>query len=128
MATIEEKIKNIRELKNLTQGYMAEKLGITQAGYSKLESGATKISYSKIAEISKILEVQTEELLAFDSQKFFNSFNNVKGNNNGSIVTIKVEEGDVKSLYESKIKLLEKLLHHTENELEKYKDRFGDLI
>ncbi|MEC4114616.1 helix-turn-helix transcriptional regulator [Myroides pelagicus] len=38
----------MRELKNLTQEYVAEKLGMTQAGYSKIESGATKLSYSKI--------------------------------------------------------------------------------
>lgn len=126
MATIEEKIKNMRELKNLTQEYMAEKLGITQAGYSKIESGATKISYNKIVDISNILGVQTEELLAFDSQKYFNSFNNVKGSNNGS-VTIKVEEGDIKSLYEDKISLLNRLLIKTEKELERYKDKFGDI-
>lgn len=126
MATIEEKIKSIRELKNLTQEYMAEKLGITQAGYSKIESGTTKISYNKIVDISKILGVQTEELLAFDSQKYFNSFNNVKGSNNGS-VTIKVEEGDIKTLYEDKISLLNKLLEMTEIELEKYKKKFGDI-
>ena len=126
MTTIEEKIKTMRELKNLTQEYMAEKLGITQAGYSKIESGATKISYDKIVDISKILGVQTEELLAFDSQKYFNSFNNVKGSNNGS-VTIKIEEGDVKTLYEDKIKLLQKLLDKTETELEKYKYKFGDI-
>ena len=105
---------------------MAEKLGITQAGYSKIESGATKISYDKIVDISKILGVQTEELLAFDSQKYFNSFNNVKGSNNGS-VTIKIEEGDIKSLYEDKISLLTRLLEMTEIELEKYKKKFGDI-
>lgn len=33
------KIKSIRELKNLTQEYMAEKLDISQAAYSKLEKG-----------------------------------------------------------------------------------------
>ena len=126
MATIEEKIKSVRELKNLTQEYMAEKLGITQAGYSKIEGGATKISYNKIVDISKILGVQTDELLAFDSQKYFNSFNNVKGSNNGS-VTIQVEDGDIKTLYEDKIKLLYKLLEKTENELEKYKFKFGDI-
>ncbi len=126
MTTIEEKIKTMRELKNLTQEYMAEKLGITQAGYSKIESGATKISYDKIVDISKILGVQTEELLAFDSQKYFNSFNNVKGSNNGS-VTIKIEEGDIKSLYEDKISLLTRLLEMTEIELEKYKKKFGDI-
>jgi transcriptional regulator with XRE-family HTH domain len=127
MAAIEEKIKNVWELKNFTQDYVAERLGITQAGYSKIESGATKISYSKIVDIAKILEIETEELLAFDSQKYFNSFNNVKGNNNGS-VTIKVEDGDVKTLYDDKIRLLEKLLDRTEKELEKYRDRFGDLM
>ncbi len=126
MKTVEEKIRGIRELKNFTQEYMAEKLGMTQAGYSKIESGGTKLTYSKIEEISKVLGVQIEELLAFDSQKYFNSFNNVKGNNNGS-VTIKVEDGDVKTLYEDKIKLLEKLLNITEKELKSYKDRYGNL-
>lgn len=125
MNTVEEKIRNLRELKNLTQEYMAEKLGITQAGYSKIESGATKLTYNKIEEISKVLGVQTEELLAFDSQKYFNSFNNVKGSNNGS-VTIKVEDGDIKSLYEDKIRLLEKLLFNTERELQSYKERYGE--
>lgn len=126
MTNIEEKIRKMRELKNFTQEYMAEKLSITQAGYSKIESGATKLSYNKIEEISKVLGVQTEELLAFDSQKYFNSFNNVKGSNNGS-VTINVEDADIKGLYEGKIKLLEKLLYNTERELQSYKDRFGDL-
>lgn len=125
MNTVEEKIRNLRELKNLTQEYMAEQLGITQAGYSKIESGATKLTYNKIEEISKVLGVQTEELLAFDSQKYFNSFNNVKGSNNGS-VTIKVEDGDIKSLYEDKIRLLEKLLFNTERELQSYKERYGE--
>jgi len=125
MNTVEEKIRNLRELKNLTQEYMAEQLGITQAGYSKIESGNTKLTYNKIEEISKVLGVQTEELLAFDSQKYFNSFNNVKGSNNGS-VTIKVEDGDIKSLYEDKIRLLEKLLFNTERELQSYKDRYGE--
>jgi transcriptional regulator with XRE-family HTH domain len=126
MVRVEDKIKNIRELKNLTQEYMAEKLGITQAGYSKIESGATKISYSKLTAIAKILEVDIEDILAFDSQKYFNSFNNVKGSNNGS-VTIKVEDGDVRQLYEDKIALLQKLLENTERELNRYRDRFGDI-
>lgn len=126
MKTIEEKIRNVRELKNLTQEYMAEKLGITQAGYSKIESGATKLSYAKLSEISKILGVEVEELMAFDSQKYFNSFNNVKGSNNGS-VTIKVEDGDIKTLYEDKIRLLEKLLDITERDLKEYRDRYGKL-
>lgn len=127
MLSIEEKIKNLRELKNFTQEYMAEKLGVTQAAYSKIENGTNKISYAKIVDISNIFGVKPEELLAFDSQKFFNSFNNVKGSNNGS-VTINLDEGDIKKLYEDKIALLQRLLDMTEIELHKYKEKFGELF
>ncbi|WP_410879336.1 helix-turn-helix domain-containing protein [Myroides sp. DW712] len=101
----------------------AEKLGMTQAGYSKIESGTSKLSYSKIESIAKVLGIEIEELLAFDSQKYFNSFNNVKGSNNGS-VTIQVDN-DVKKLYEEKIALLEKLLQIREDQLERYKSIYG---
>ena len=127
MATVEEKIRNIRELKNLTQEYMAEKLGITQAGYSKIENGTTVLTYAKLIQIAKILEVNIEDIIAFDSQKYFNSFNNVKGNNNGSI-TITTDNTDfIKSLYEDKIKLLQKLLEKTEAEVDRYRNKFGDI-
>jgi len=43
---IGQKIKKLRELKNLTQEYMAEQLGMkNQSSYSKLESGETDIPY-----------------------------------------------------------------------------------
>lgn len=126
MESIGEKIKNIRELRNLTQDYMATQLGITQAGYSKMESGTSQINYQKLVEIAKILDISLEDMLGFDSQKYFNSFNNVKGNNNGS-VTINVADVDIKQLYEDKIFLLNKLLKNTERDLERYRDKFGEI-
>lgn len=123
---IEEKIKSIRELKNYTQGYMAEELGITQAAYSKIESGQTKLTVSKINDIAQIFDMPVEDLVAYDSQRYFNSFNNVKGSNNGSVIG----NGDVElitKLYEDKINLLERLLHATENELLRYKEKYGEL-
>lgn len=127
MATsIKNNIKSIRELKNYTQEYMADQLGVTQAGYSKIEKGKTVLSYVKLVEIARILEVSVEDILSFDSQKYFNNFNKVIGNNNGSIL-INTEENSktLKLLYEDKIRLLEKLLEKTEAELERYKLRFG---
>lgn len=92
MATsIKNKIKSIRELKNYTQEYMAEQLGVTQAGYSKIEKGKTILSYVKLVEIARILEVSVEDILSFDSERYFSSFNKVIGNNNGSIL-INTEE------------------------------------
>jgi transcriptional regulator with XRE-family HTH domain len=125
--SIKNKIKSIRELKNYTQEYMADQLGVSQAGYSKIEKGKTILSYAKLVEIARILEVSVEDVISFDSQRYFNSFNKVIGNNNGSIQINSETSGDLKILYEDKIMLLEKLLSQTERELERYKKKFGQI-
>lgn len=128
MATsIKNKIKSIRELKNYTQEYMADQLGVTQAGYSKIEKGKTILSYIKLVEIARILDVTVEDIISFDSQRYFNNFNNVNGNNNGSILINQDNNDTLKTLYEDKIKLLEKLLKKTEDELCRYKKKFGQI-
>lgn len=125
--SIKNKIKSIRELKNYTQEYMADQLGVTQAGYSKIEKGKTVLSFVKLVEIARILEVSVEDILSFDSQRYFNNFNKVKGNNNGSIQINQDNNAALKELYEDKIMLLEKLLSKTEEELNRYKKKFGQL-
>lgn len=127
MSHIADNIRKVRELRNFTQEYMAGQLGITQAGYSKIESGTTDISFSKIEEIANILKVTPADLVAFDSQKYFNSFNNVKGSNNGSVI-IEMKTDEMKKLYEDKIGLLEKLLHIAEADLQNYRDKFGRIV
>lgn len=127
-SSIKNKIKSIRELKNYTQEYMADQLGVTQAGYSKIEKGKTTLSYVKLVEIARILEVSVEDVISFDSQRYFNSFNTVRGDNNGSIqFNSDNNAATLKVLYEDKIRLLEKLLTKTEEELCRYKDKFGQL-
>lgn len=126
-SSIKNKIKSIRELKNYTQEYMADQLGVTQAGYSKIEKGKTILSYVKLVEIARILEVSVEDVISFDSQRYFNSFNKVRGNNNGSIQINSDNSATLKVLYEDKIKLLEKLLSKTEEELSRYKEKYGQI-
>ncbi|WP_163408272.1 helix-turn-helix transcriptional regulator [Flavobacterium ajazii] len=125
--TIKNKIKNIRELKNYTQEYMAEKLGVTQAGYSKIEKGKTSLSYEKLVEIGRILDVSVEDIISFDYDRYFNSFNRITGNNNGSILINTENTSTLKELYEDKIRLLEKLLNRTEIELGRYKEKYGEI-
>ena len=38
-------LKSLRELKNYTQSYLANKLGISQSYYSKLENGYAKLTH-----------------------------------------------------------------------------------
>ena len=56
-----------------------------------------------------------------------NNFNKITGNNNGSILINADNTSVLRELYEDKIRLLEKLLNRTENELERYKGRFGEI-
>jgi transcriptional regulator with XRE-family HTH domain len=123
---IEHKIKNIRELKNLTQEYMAERLDISQAAYSKIEKGETKISEEKLLQIAQALEMKPEDIKAFDSQKYFNSVSNVEGDYSG-IYIVSADIELIKKLYEDKITLLEKLLSNAENEIKRYNSKYGEL-
>src|SRR5690554_1476295 len=69
---VQKNIRQLRELNNLTQTYMAQKLNMSTASYSKLESGQTDITLSKIEQIAKILNVELENILNFDSSQIFN--------------------------------------------------------
>ncbi|MCF2221004.1 helix-turn-helix transcriptional regulator [Chryseobacterium sp. PS-8] len=130
---IGNKIKNIRELKNLTQEYVAEKLDISQAAYSKLESGETKVSKEKLAQIAEALEVTPEDIKSFDSKKYFNNVGNVEGDNSNSynesiVIGMGTEEIElIKKLYEDKFALMEELMKQKDKELEKYRSKYGEL-
>ena len=76
----EIKIKQIRELKNFTQEYVAQKLGLSTRAYSKIETGETQLTINRLNEISKVLEMNPVEVLGFDDKKIFN-INNSTGNN-----------------------------------------------
>ena len=52
----EQKLKQLRELKNYTQEFVAAQMGLTTRAYSKIESGDTKLTINRLNEISKILE------------------------------------------------------------------------
>ena len=69
----EIKIKQIRELKNFTQEYVATQLGLTTRAYSKIEAGETQLTINRLNEISAILGVQPLEVLGFDDKQIFNN-------------------------------------------------------
>jgi transcriptional regulator with XRE-family HTH domain len=72
--TLGFKIKNRRESLNLTQEYVADKLGISQPAYANLENGITKVHIDKLAKISEILEIDIADIL--DNKYVINTFNN----------------------------------------------------
>lgn len=62
------KIKKLRELRNLRQEYVADQLHMSQACYSKMENGHTKISVERLGRIAEVLNVSLEDILHFDEQ------------------------------------------------------------
>ncbi len=57
------KIKRLRELRNYTQEYMAGRLGISQRGYSKIESGKSTLSVQRLRQIAEALECNPADLM-----------------------------------------------------------------
>ena len=77
---IGQKIKKLRELKNLTQEHMAEVIGLSQSAYSRIELGETEVTYSKLERISAELGMRPEEVIAFNESMVFNVMHNQTGN------------------------------------------------
>jgi transcriptional regulator with XRE-family HTH domain len=69
----EIKIKQIRELKNVSQEFVANKLGLSIRAYSKIETGETQLTINRLNEISEALGVDPIEVLGFDERQVFNN-------------------------------------------------------
>ncbi|HET9056843.1 MAG TPA: helix-turn-helix transcriptional regulator [Chitinophagaceae bacterium] len=59
-------IKKIREDRHLTQEYVAQKMGISQNAYSKIENNITQLTINHLKKISEILDVSVNDLLKDD--------------------------------------------------------------
>ena len=57
MKDINKELKNIREDKDLTTGYMAERLNMSQTNYSRIENGNVRLTIDVFLDICKILNV-----------------------------------------------------------------------
>ena len=67
---INEKIRFIRELKGWSQKEMADKLNMSINGYANIERGETNIQYSRLEQISQILDLKLSELTDLDDKNF----------------------------------------------------------
>lgn len=78
--SVHEKIRFIRQAKNLSQDEMAEKLGICLNAYGNIERGDTDIRLSRLEQIAELFEMPLSQLLGFDEKNVFN----MGANNNGT--------------------------------------------
>jgi transcriptional regulator with XRE-family HTH domain len=106
---IGQKIKKIRELRNLTQEHMADKLGLSQTGYGNIERDETEITVKRLHQIAHVLEIKANELLGFDEKSALQvgAMTNNHSNQAGVIYNNESFERERK-LYESRIEAQQK--------------------
>lgn len=78
MENVGMKIRKLRELRNYTQEYMALNLNITQTAYCKIEKEESRLTITRLKEISVVLEVESLQILTFDERLFFPSPSSAK--------------------------------------------------
>ena len=100
---IGSKIKTIREMKNFTQEYVAERLEMSQSNYSRIERNEINIPVKTFQSLAEIFELSLTDLIEFDAKYFFNSVNNqtingdIKSQNNNDYLQ-KTHEAHIISL------------------------------
>jgi transcriptional regulator with XRE-family HTH domain len=69
-------IKHIRLLKNLSQEYVAEKLEISPATFSKIENNKQAINDNQLIALAKVFDVSVDWLTNFSAQQIFENVSN----------------------------------------------------
>ncbi len=65
MNNILENIKSIRQKNGYGQEYMAERLGMSQAGYALWEKGSRDLSYNNLLRIAEILGCSVIDIITY---------------------------------------------------------------
>lgn len=75
MIQVGEQIRKIRRSKDLSQEFVASKLGVSQNYVQKVESNKVKMSLDKLEQFAEVLEVEVGELLPSSRTEFHNCVN-----------------------------------------------------
>ena len=109
MNSVGTQIKNIREFKNLTQTYVAKKIGMSQSKLARIENGKIQITDELLSIISGVLETDNQAIKHFDI--------NVQGGLNNKTETISQPQTMaqylkiLREIHQEEIKLLEKKIN-----------------
>lgn len=63
MGSIALKIRKLREIHGYPQEYVAFRLGVSQAAYSKKETGRTELSLASLHQIAALYSISVTDLL-----------------------------------------------------------------
>jgi transcriptional regulator with XRE-family HTH domain len=105
-------IRKSREKKGFSQEYIAEKLGINQSTYGKLERDISNITLDRLYKIADVLEEDITTLLDIGKK---NIFHNQTNQGNGYVETI---NNDYRTMVEELKLVYEKMLVAKDDQIE----------
>jgi transcriptional regulator with XRE-family HTH domain len=71
---ISRNIRKIRELRNLTQEFLADELNVSQSTYCRIEHGSVKVDFIRLCQIAGVLQVNYRLLVDFNENEILKSF------------------------------------------------------
>ena len=111
-------IKQIRELKNISQDYMANALEISQSTYAKIENGQVVPKVDRLKQIAAVLEIDLSTLLNTSNNFTFNFQN--EANYSGYINN---QHNELKETYEKLIQTQQSEIQFLRDLLAKASDK-----
>lgn len=121
---VRNRIRKIRQLREYSQEYMGEQLGITQKGYSAIETGETTLTIERLSEIAKVLEIDMTALLAFDEKMLLFNHADQSGGFYGAFYG-NISSGEIQEKYIQKLEDDVKYLKKQIEKLHKIIDKLG---
>lgn len=94
---IGKKIKQLRELKNYSQEFMATKLKMSVPGYGRIERNEVDVSMERANQIATVLGISLTELVSFDEKYIFSNYAH---NQNAFVINSELYQEDKKALHE----------------------------
>ena len=95
MIDVYKAVKKLRTSKGYSQAYLADKLGVTQGSYGKLERGETHFTIERLNEVAKLLDASVEEI--FNSTPVNESISKLNQQVTVQLEKIKQLESDLES-------------------------------
>jgi transcriptional regulator with XRE-family HTH domain len=108
---IGQKIRRIREYRDLSQDSVAMEMGMSPSGYSRIERDEVSVTVDKLARLADILKVSLIDLVSPEESIVFNNYGTAKDNSfstiNGALDIEKIEQ-----LYKDQINHLQQEVNY----------------
>lgn len=117
MKDVINRISSIRKKRGISHDAMAANMNLSQAAYSKIEKGETKLTLERLTQIAEILDTTTQDLMGFD-EKFKQEIHEIKENENFTVVGHQI----IENLYQDNKETTDKLILSLNDQINSLKD------